>query len=251
MGTCVRNCVGRCSQIHSDDEYGTDSSWEQLAVGYIRQQCRSSNSFVAMVSLFPELGANPTVSAGNGTGANDDNRMQVDSQERQGEGQRQTLKPERTSHEEHKQHEQYRTVTELDIGRKSAGDQVEELTTTPPVTSTTHRKARTTRKAKAKANMWTLWKRISLLKQPQPCRILHKHRAQLELSRAIQTGNRKVGSWVRQSIPCLPQGDKLVQSGCLLRVVHSFTYVQSSFSRTTSTVARSWNPHSKLSSTVT
>ena len=24
MGTCVRSCVGRCSQIHSDDEYGTE-----------------------------------------------------------------------------------------------------------------------------------------------------------------------------------------------------------------------------------
>ena len=33
---------------------------------------------------------------------------------------------------------------------------------------------------------------ISPLKQPQPCRILHKHRAQSELSRAIQTWNRKV-----------------------------------------------------------
>ena len=39
-----------------------------------------------------------------------------------------------------------------------------------------------------------LWKRISLLKQPQPCRILHKHRVQLENSRATQTWNR--GSWV-------------------------------------------------------
>ena len=125
-----------------------------------------------------------------------------------------------------------RTVAELDIGRKTAGDQVKELTTTPLVTTTTHRKARTTRKAKAKANKWTLWKRISLLTQPQPCRILHKHRAHLELSRAIQTWNRKVRSWVRQSIPCLPQGDKLVQSMCFLTVLHSFTYVQSSISRT-------------------
>ena len=47
---------------------------------------------------------------------------------------------------------------------------------------------------KAKANAWTLWKRISLLKQLQPCRILHKHRIQLENSRAIQTWN--CGSWV-------------------------------------------------------
>ena len=89
-----------------------------------------------------------------------------------------------------------RTVAELNSERKTAGDQVEELATIPPVTTATHRKTRTTRKAKAKANKWTSWKRISPVKQPQPCRILHRHRARLELSRAIQTWNRKVGSWV-------------------------------------------------------
>ena len=52
------------------------------------------------------------------------------------------------------------------------------------------------KKETAKANKWTLWKRISPLKQPQPCSILQKHRVRSELSRAIQTGNRKVGSWV-------------------------------------------------------
>ena len=55
MGTRFWNCVGRCSQVHSDDEYGTDFYWEQFAVGYIRQQCCSSNSFVAMELLFPKL----------------------------------------------------------------------------------------------------------------------------------------------------------------------------------------------------
>ena len=51
-----------------------------------------------------------------------------------------------------------------------------------------------TQKGKGGNNTWTLWKRISLLKQPQPCRIRRKHRVQLESSRAIQTWNR--GSWV-------------------------------------------------------
>ena len=68
-----------------------------------------------------------------------------------------------------------RTVAELDIGRKIAGDQVEKPTTMPPVTTAAHRVAIITRKAKAKANKWALWKRISPLKQPQPCRIFHKH----------------------------------------------------------------------------
>ena len=52
------------------------------------QWCCSSRNF----------GANTTVSAGNGTSADDD-RMQADSQERQGEGQRQTPKRERKWHE--------------------------------------------------------------------------------------------------------------------------------------------------------
>ena len=86
-----------------------------------------------------------------------------------------------------------RIVAELDIGRKTAGDQVEKRTTSQPATTTTRRMARVTRKAKGKANAWTLWKRISLLKQPQPCRIFHRRRVQLENSRAIQTWNR--GSW--------------------------------------------------------
>ena len=87
-----------------------------------------------------------------------------------------------------------RTVAELDIGRRTAGDPEEERMTIPPVTTATRRKARVTRKAKGKANAWTLWKRISLLKKPQPCRILHRRRVQLENCRAIQTWNR--GSWV-------------------------------------------------------
>ena len=53
-GTRFWNRVGRCSQIHSDDEYGTDFSLEQFAVGNMSQQCRSSSSFVEMVLLFPK-----------------------------------------------------------------------------------------------------------------------------------------------------------------------------------------------------
>ena len=55
-----------------------------------------------------------------------------------------------------------RTVAEVDIGRRTAGDQVEEHTTIPPVTTATRRMSRVT---KGEANAWTSWKRISLLKQ--------------------------------------------------------------------------------------
>ena len=185
MGTCVRNCVGRCSQLHFDDEYGTDFSQDQFAVGYKRQHCRSSDSFVQWCYSSRNLGANPTMTAGNGTGADDGNRMQVDSLKKgkgKGKGKPPTTRKEITRTAQATRAIQTstraRTVADLNIGRKTAGDQVEEHTTIPP------------RKAKGKASTWTLWKRISLLKQPQPCRILHKHRVQLENSRALQTWNR-------------------------------------------------------------
>ena len=150
MGTCVRNSIGRCSQIHSDDEYGTEFSLEQFAVGYLRQQCRSSNRFVAMCYSSRNFGANPAVSVGNGTSADDDNRMQVDSLKK-GKGRAKastktrkeiarTTQATRAIHTSTRA----RTGAELDIGRKTAGDQVEEPTTIPPVTTATHRKARTT-----------------------------------------------------------------------------------------------------------
>ena len=47
-----------------------------------------------------------------------------------------------------------------------------------------------TRKAKADV----VETNLSLPKQPQPCRIFHRHRARSELSRAIQARNRKVGT---------------------------------------------------------
>ena len=107
-----------------------------------------------------------------------------------------------------------RTVAERDIGRKTAGCWRPDGRACDNSTSYNSN----TQKGK---------KRISLLKQSQPCRIPHKHWVQFYLFRPIQTWNRKVGSWVWQSIPCLPQGDKLVQSICFLTVVHSFTHVRS------------------------
>ena len=45
-----------------------------------------------------------------------------------------------------------RTVAELDIGLRTSGEQVEDRTTIPPVTTATRRKERVTRKAKGKAS---------------------------------------------------------------------------------------------------
>ena len=63
-------------------------------------------------------GASPTVLAGHGTGADDDNRMQLDSQESQKEGQRRTPRPARNSHKQQQAiHATLaRTVAEQDNG---------------------------------------------------------------------------------------------------------------------------------------
>ena len=53
-------------------------SEEQFTFGDSCKQYRSSNSFVAMGDYLRNFGASPPVSAGNGTGEDDDNRMQVD-----------------------------------------------------------------------------------------------------------------------------------------------------------------------------
>ena len=176
MGTRFWNCVGRCSQAHSDDEYDADFSQERFAVGYIRQQCRSSSSLLQWCYSSRNFGANLTVSAGNGTGADNNNRMQVDALKKgngKGKGKHQNQKGNRTNNTSNTSNTDINTCKSCgrtDIGRKTAGDQVEERTTIPPVTATP-RKARTTRKAKVKANTWTSWKRISLPKHLQPCRV--------------------------------------------------------------------------------
>ena len=177
MGTRHRNCVGRCSQVRSDDEYYTDFPYEQFAVGYIHQQCCSSNSFVAMVLLFRKLERIRPC------------QLEME-RARMMTGCKSTLsrtnqKPERKSQDQRDQHELWGEgllETRCRSVRQFHGNKA------------TRRKARVTRKAKETAITWTLWKRISLQKQLQPCRILHKHRVQVENSRAIQSWNR--GSWV-------------------------------------------------------
>ena len=87
-----------------------------------------------------------------------------------------------------------RTVANLDIERNTAQIPVEERMTIPP--TETLAKARVKTQVKGKANTWTLSKQnnLSLLKQPEPCRILRKIRVLLENSRAFQAWTR--GSWV-------------------------------------------------------
>ena len=190
MGTRFWNCVGRCSQIHRFF-LGTVSSWVHTpTVPLFEQLCCDGVTLPETSERIPPCqlemeraqmmtGCKLTLSrkARGRAKANTKTRREI-------------ARPTRALQTSTR----VRPVAELDIGRKTAGDQVEERTTIPPVTTATLRKARVTRKAKRRANTWTLWKRISLLKQPQPCRILHKHRVQLENSLASQTWNRR--SWV-------------------------------------------------------
>ena len=79
MGTCVRNCSCRCSQVHSDDEYGTDFLRNSLQLGKHANSAALRTALLQWCCSSQNFGATLTVSAGNGTGADDDNRMQVDS----------------------------------------------------------------------------------------------------------------------------------------------------------------------------
>ena len=132
MGTCFRNGSSRRSQVHSDDQYGTDFSRKQLS------SCACANSAALRTALLQwcpssrNFGASPTVSAGNGTGAVGDNRTQVDPLKKgkgKGKGKLQEHKQTGTSNTSSTSDTDVITCkkVELDTGRKIAGDQVKEL----------------------------------------------------------------------------------------------------------------------------
>ena len=142
----LRNCSCGCNQVHSDDEHGTDFSKEQLAVGVHMQT----------VPLFEQLCYK---------GADDDNRMQVDSLKK-ATGKCRGRHPSQIG----------TRVSNTDVntckicGRtghwvkdcwRPGGGAYDNSNTT------TQTKAITTRKAKAKANSWTWCKRVRLPEQPQ------------------------------------------------------------------------------------
>ena len=192
-----------------------------------------------MVFLFPKLWSDIlTVSAGNGTGADDDNtdasRLFQETSKGRAKANTKTRKEiARTTLATRAIQTSTRatTVAELGIGRKTARDQVDRAYDNSTSNDSYTQNAKNHKKRqRQRQTRRTLWKRISHLKQPQPCRILHKHQVRSELSRA--TPNLEQKGWVMgvaQSIPCLPLGDRLAQSICFLTVVHSFTHVRSSF----------------------
>ena len=194
MVTCVRNCCCGCSQVHSDDENGIDFSQEQFAVGYICKQCRSSNSSVAMVLFLPKLWSPDRVCwKWNRCGwwQQDASRLsqkRTRANTKTWEKLAQATQATQTS-------TPARSVVERDTGWNIAGEQGEEHTTPTTTTTTTQTRTKTTRKAKAKANSWTWCERVRFQKQFQPCRIPQRHQARLTLLGAVETRNRKVGSW--------------------------------------------------------
>ena len=124
----------------------------------------------------PNFGANLSVSAGNGTTA-------VDSLKRgkeKGRGKHQNQKGNRTTNTTKTGSTDINTCK--NCGRnghwakdcwRSGGGSYDNSNSNK---SNTQKRQESQKKAREKANTFSLWKRISLLKQPQPCRILHKHR---------------------------------------------------------------------------
>ena len=154
MGSCVRkNCVRRCNQLHSDDEYAFDCS-EQLAVSTcansadlrtaLLQWC-SSRNFRAKLGMeqvrMMTARCKSTLSrkARGWTKADTKTRKEI----------ARATRAIRTS-------TRARTVPELDIGRTTAGVQVEEPATIPPVKQQLHTDRQEPRRAKTKANKWTV-----------------------------------------------------------------------------------------------
>ena len=171
MGTRFRNCIGRCSQIHSDDECGTDFlGTDSLQLGTYANSAALRTASLQWCYSSRTFRANPTVSAGNGMSADDD-RLQVDSLKRgkvKGKSKHHNQKRNRTTSTTN-------TSSTVDNTCKNCGRTGHWAKDCWRPTTATRIKARVTTKANGKANTWTLWKRPNLLKQLQPCRILHKH----------------------------------------------------------------------------
>ena len=74
-GTVLADAV----RVLSDDEYGTDFLRNSLQLGKHANSAALRTALLQWCYSSQNFGATLTVSAGNGTGADDDNRMQVDS----------------------------------------------------------------------------------------------------------------------------------------------------------------------------
>ena len=129
---------------------------EQFAVGYLRQQCRSLNSVVAMVLLFPQLWSKSdlVIWKWNRCGLMTTRCKSTLSRKARGRAKANTKARKeiaRTTQATRaiQTSTRARTVAELDIGRTTAGDQVEEPTTVPPV-STATQKGKNHKKGKGK-----------------------------------------------------------------------------------------------------
>ena len=92
--------------------------------------------------------------------------------------QRQTPQPERESHDQHElyRHQHVQEVWQnWTVGKGLLETRWRSVRQLNQQQQQHAEKARVTRIAKGKADTWTSWKRISLLKQHQPCRIFHNN----------------------------------------------------------------------------
>ena len=142
------------------------------------------------------FGASPPVSAGNGTGADDDNRIDsIKKSKCKGKGNHQNEKTTRTSSTSNIDINTCKTYCRMghwvkDCWRPSGG----AYDNSKNNNNNNRNKGKNNMKCKGEGTVGRGARPVRLPKQSQPCRILHRHRALLKLFGTIQKCNRNVGS---------------------------------------------------------
>ena len=169
----------------------------------------------AMVSLFPQFGASPTVSAGNGTGEDDVNRMQVDSLKKgkeTGKGKHPNHRGTRTSNTRNTDINTCKNCGRTGHWVKDAGDHVAGIRQLKQEHEQEQEQGQINTKGKGK--QLDVVQTIPPPKQPQLCRTPSQTPSAVEALWCKPDVQQK--GWIMTlgavTINCSPHGDKLVQS---------------------------------------
>ena len=175
MGTCFRNTSCRCSQIHSDDEHGADlTPW----IWVLMPTVKLWETLCCNGSCHPAIFEHPR-----------QHQQGTEQVLMMTTGRRWTLSR-RERQRQNPNQKGTRTGSTDGNTCKNCGRTGHWMKYCWEVRTT----SLTTRKVRAKANMWPWCRRISLPKRPQLSRLFHRHQALLQLFGTIQTHSEKDGS---------------------------------------------------------